>query len=296
MEFNDLLRIKGFDLKNVALALHKMSASAARRALCQMVEEDPEAFNAYQSTHPAIQEATLKSRAFLASFVMTGEGHFTFVGLFANAGAQPFTDEDQATRALFLRMRNKINGKAGPVLSDQDERLADLNDRLLFDLPKVDMLDDLCGRLKVSDPGGRNYMRLADKTGLPVLELTQASRVTPPMPDWDELVLGAEEVRDLPRDWRVRLGSWRGIYLITDRADGARYVGAAYGEDNLLGRWSQHIAGQRGITKELARRSPASFQFSILELLSPSADAHSVIQSEHKWMARLATIKYGLNT
>lgn len=296
MEFNDLLRIKGFDPGNVALALHKMSTRAARRVLCQMVEEDPEAFNAYQSTHPAIQEATLKSRAVMASFVMTDEGHFTFVGLFSNDGTRPFAAADEPTRALFVRMRNKVDASVGVLGSDPRDRLADLRGRLLFDLARTDALSDLCGRLKINDPGARNYMRLADKTLLPVLEIAKAARITPPIPDWDELVLGAEELRDLPRDWRIRLSSWRGVYLILDRTDGARYVGAAYGVDNLLGRWWQHVEGERGITKELGRRNPAPFQFSILELLSPTADAQEVVCCERKWMNRLATITHGLNT
>jgi len=296
MEFNDLLRMEGLVPSNVALALHKMSTRAARRVLCQMVEEDTDAFNAYQSTHPAIQEATLKSRAVLASFVMTDEGQFTFVGLFKNAGTVHFADADEQTHALFLRMREKVDGSVGAVVSGQADRLADLKHRLLFDLVEMEELSGLRGRLKISDPGARNYMRLADKTRLPVVEIARERRIMPPIPDRDELVLGAEEVRDLPRDWRIRLASWRGVYLILDRTDGARYVGAAYGSDNLFGRWAQHVAGERGIAKELAKRNPASFQFSILELLSPSAEAHDVIRRERRWMDRLATLTHGLNT
>jgi len=293
MDFNDLLRIEGLTPQTVALALHKMSVPAQRRRLCQMVEEDPDAFNAYQATHPAIQEATLKSRDFLASFVMTGEGHFTLVGLFENTGARPFAESDEPTRAVFSRMLDRIDGS---VSDRQADRLAELQGRRLFDLRKLDALADLRGRLKISDPGARNYMRLAEKARFPILEISREKRITPPMPDWDDLVLGAEDLRDLPRDWRMGLAQWRGVYLITDRADGARYVGAAYGTDNLLGRWSQHVAAERGITRELARRDPASFQFSILELFSPSACAQDVIRSERKWMDRIATITHGLNT
>jgi len=296
MEFNGILRLAGLDPKDVAIALRNMATQGTRRVLCQMVDEDPEAFNAYQATHPTIQEASLKSRAFMASFVMTEDGLFTFVGMFENAGARPFATADESTRSLFLRMRKKVDASIGTVRAGQEERLADLMERALFDLSKMDALADLGGRLKVSDPGARNYMRLADKTHLPVVEITKESRTTPPMPDWDELALGAEELRQLPRDWRIRLASWRGVYLIVDRTDGARYVGAAYGTDNLFGRWSQHVAGDRGITKELVRRNAAAFQFSILELLSPTADAQEVVLCERKWMTRLATITQGLNS
>jgi len=194
MEFNDILRMAGLDPKDVALALHKMSMRTARRVLCQMVEEDPEAFNAYQSTHPAIQEATLTSRAVMASFVLTDEGLFTFVGLFANAGARPFADADEATRARFSRMLNRVKEPG-----EQADKLAVYRDRLLFDLREKEALADLRGRLKIKDPGARNHMRLADKTHLAVVEITRESRITPAMPDWDEIVLKAEQLRDLPR-------------------------------------------------------------------------------------------------
>lgn len=295
MEFNDLLRLGGLDPRNVAVALHKMSTRTARRNLCLMVEEDPEAFNAYQSTHPAIQEATLKARTMMASFVMADIGEFTLVGIYSNRGSQPFPFGDAATRALFVRMMDNVDGLNEWGQSSQSERLADLKDRLLFDLSRTGDLADLAGRLIVRDPGARNYMRVAERTSLPVVEIKREARIVPPIPDWDELVLGAEELRNLPREWRVQLAAWRGVYLIVDRTDGARYVGAAYGAENLLGRWSQHVAGEKGITRELSRRHAAAFQFSILELVSPAADADCVIHIERKWMNRLGTIEHGLN-
>jgi len=225
MEFNDLLRIKDIDPQDVAVALHKGSSRSARRVLCTMVDEDAKAFNAMQSTHPAIQEATLKTRSIMASFVMTGEGQMTVVGLFANAGAQPFAQADRTTRAVFNRMRQKVDGVD---IRSMDERLAELENRLLISLSKMDALADLSGRLIVRDPGARNFMRVAERTSLPVIEVARVGRISPPVPDWDELVLTAEELRDLPQDWCVQLAAWRGVYLIVDRVDGARYVGAAY--------------------------------------------------------------------
>lgn len=293
MDFNDLLRIEGIDPKNVAVALHKPSVGSARHVVRALVEEDFEAFNAMQSTHPSIQEATLKARPILASFVTTGEGQMSFVGLFANKGMEPFLFFDENTRTLFSRMRQKPEGADQ---RSENERLADLKDRLLFDLREIDALADLSGRLVIRDPGARNYMRVAERTSLPVIEIARDGRIAPPVPDWDDLVLTAEELRSLPRDWRGQLAAWRGVCLIVDRADGARYVGAAYGADNLFGRWSAHVAAERGITKELAGRDPVSFRFSILDLLSPSAEAPDVIQCERKWMGRLATITHGLNS
>ncbi len=80
-----------------------------------------------------------------------------------------------------------------------------------------------------------------------------------------------------------------------DRTDGARYVGSAYGETNLLGRWLTHVDGDGGVTVQLARRNPADFRFSILERVSPDMEARDVIAIEHGWMTRLHTRTHGLN-
>jgi hypothetical protein len=114
-------------------------------------------------------------------------------------------------------------------------------------------------------------------------------------PDWRRLVLRAREVDLLPRDWAARLSQWRGIYLIVDESDGARYVGSAYGAENLLGRWRAHIRGEKGMTVELKRRSPANFRFSILERLSPDADPADVIDLEGGWKLRIHSYAFGLN-
>jgi len=99
----------------------------------------------------------------------------------------------------------------------------------------------------------------------------------------------------LPQNWAARLREWRGVYLITDETDGARYVGSAYGQENLLGRWQAHVARDRGVTRDLARRDPVNFRFSILERVSPDMAADEVIALEHDWMDRLHTRRYGLN-
>ena len=72
-------------------------------------------------------------------------------------------------------------------------------------------------------------------------------------------------------------------------------MGAAYGEENLLGRWRAHIAGDLGVTRELSKRETKNFRFSILELLAPDAATEEVVDRERRWMDRLHTIEYGLN-
>ena len=289
MEFQTLLRGCGMDPADVALCLHKPSAANDRMVLAMLAEEGSAHFESYQRTHSRKAEATLKARGIMASFLTRGDGTLGFIGLYRQAGwrersAADF-DADPAMQAMFACFEDR----RGFVDRGIDSRAQ-------FTLEPLPDLAELRGRLIVTDPGARAYMRLTETTSLPVVEITRSPDLTPPMPDWRSLTLQAATIRALPRAWAETLRHWRGIYLITDTADGARYVGAAYGADNLLGRWRAHVAGELGVTRELSRRNPERFVFSVLELLSPAATIDEVTQIEQQWIRRLHTREHGLNS
>ena len=75
------------------------------------------------------------------------------------------------------------------------------------------------------------------KTTFPVFAILEDSALNPPIPDWREKVFDCDELDVLPARWKSALSEWRGIYYILDTYDGKAYVGSAYSEDNLLGRW-----------------------------------------------------------
>ena len=283
MYFADLLRSAGLELKQVALCLHRPTTEFIRRELAIMVEEAPHLFEAYQSTHHQSAQSTVGSRSWFASFLSDGAGEQTFIGLYRVAGHTPMSAEELDASQNMAMMKSRIRDTPFAV------------GRWRFDLRPDEHFSDLRRRLVVSDPGARAYMRLAERTPLEVVEVKRRPSVSPPMPSWDVLALRTSEIQQLPREWRSALSQWRGIYLIVDENDGARYVGSAYGEENLFGRWSAHVAGEKGVTKELAIRSPKSFRFSILELFSPTATPEEVTQKENRWMDRLHTRHFGLN-
>lgn len=292
MEFADLLRLSGISLSETALALHRPSDPVVRRILPTIAQNMPEVFDAYQGTHPIVPEATLKARKCLASFVPRTGGEFVFVGLFdASPGPSLLLTELDAD-PVFQRLQELTGGWTFASA----RRAEKYPSRIRFHLSPRKELAELAGRLVVADPGGRNFMRLAETTPLGIMEITREASLVPPMPKWDQLLLTRAELETLPREWALQLSQWRGVYLIVDQSDGARYVGSAYGVENLLGRWRNHVAGQNGVTKELSRRLTRHFRFSILELVSPTATADEVIAVERGWMNRLDTISHGLNT
>ncbi len=115
------------------------------------------------------------------------------------------------------------------------------------------------------------------------------------MPAWDQLVFSWKDLPLLPKKWRSALSEWRGIYLIFDASDGKGYVGAAYGRENILGRWLSYAASGHGGNKLLRGRNPEHFRFSILQRVSPDMEATDVAQIESAWKVRLHTREFGLN-
>ena len=115
------------------------------------------------------------------------------------------------------------------------------------------------------------------------------------MPDWDELVFGWDELKVLPEKWRITLSQWRRVYFIFDPSDGQGYVGSAYGDENIMGRWLNYAASGHGGNRELRQRDPSSFEFSILQRVSPDMEPSDVIRIETKWKDRLHTRDFGMN-
>ncbi|MCH7622967.1 MAG: GIY-YIG nuclease family protein, partial [Nitrospinae bacterium] len=116
------------------------------------------------------------------------------------------------------------------------------------------------------------------------------------IPEWDTIILTWEELGILPSLWKLALSQWRGIYYIFDTSNSKGYVGSAYGEDNLYGRWQDYAGSGHGGNRLLKKRDPKNFRFSILQRVSPDMDARDLIRLESSWKERLHSRQpYGLN-
>ena len=47
-------------------------------------------------------------------------------------------------------------------------------------------------------------------------------------------------------DWKAALEHIKGVYLITDKSNGKKYVGSAYGDYGVWARWSCYIGTGHG--------------------------------------------------
>jgi hypothetical protein len=69
-------------------------------------------------------------------------------------------------------------------------------------------------------------------------------------PGYENIDLSFDELETIIRnertDWKTALQSIKGVYLITDRSSGGRYVGAAYGDVGVWSRWCSYVATSHG--------------------------------------------------
>lgn len=64
--------------------------------------------------------------------------------------------------------------------------------------------------------------------------------------DYSDFILDFDELKEIINnqysDWKRMLSVTKGIYLISDTETGKLYVGSAYGEEGIWGRWSNYVA------------------------------------------------------
>ena len=124
--------------------------------------------------------------------------------------------------------------------------------------------------------------------------------------DYSDFILDFHELREIflnqYSDWKRMLSVTKGIYLISDISTGKLYVGSAYGDEGIWGRWARYVAtnghGDNKTLKTLIdinSNHAINFQFSILMLLPRTVTADEAIKKERLFKNKLGTNAFGLN-
>ena len=125
--------------------------------------------------------------------------------------------------------------------------------------------------------------------------------------DYFDIILNFKELKEIIinqyKEWHVALSSVKGIYLITDTLSGKLYVGSAYGEDGIWGRWKNYVAtnghGGNKMLKSLIDEdweyAEKHFQFSVLMLLQKTITTDEAIKKEQLFKQKLGSNSFGLN-
>ena len=124
--------------------------------------------------------------------------------------------------------------------------------------------------------------------------------------DYFDFTLNFDELKEIVEnqysDWKKTLSITKGIYLISDTVTGKLYVGSAYGENGIWGRWSEYVKtnghGNNKTLKEFVTKESEyakNFTFSILMLLPKTITPNEAIKKETLYKNKLGTNSFGLN-
>jgi hypothetical protein len=125
--------------------------------------------------------------------------------------------------------------------------------------------------------------------------------------DYSDFILNFNELKEIItngyNDWKRMLSGAKGIYLISDSKTGKLYIGSAYGEEGIWGRWNSYVTtnghGGNKQLKELILKKDGyaeNFQFSILMILPKTITADQAIEKERLFKNKLGTNSFGLNS
>lgn len=288
LTFNDLLNKAGINPDDVNIARHTPIERQLRNIMPVLASERPELFNYYQSNQSQLRERSLIKRKFLASFLGNDDGSTIFVGLYEKQGFRNMTQTEFSTD---IRGAELI--KFGCWIFPEPSRL-------YFEYQSVPLFESYKGRLFIDWPKGtRSFIQVAGNRQYPINSIYETNQLISKADKWYEINRSLIELQAMPREWRNIMNQWRGVYLITDISDGARYVGSASGEENIWQRWTDYAESGHGENKLLRKRNPDNFRFCILELTAPSASRKMVTDREQNWKRRLLTsgkkYHFGLN-
>lgn len=153
----------------------------------------------------------------------------------------------------------------------------------------------------------KNTSQKLTRRAIPLIDECEVYEILPDIfdndifPGYDNVNLSWNDLsRVLQKDsWKTALQNQKGVYLITDTSNGKMYVGSAYGERMLLGRWEDYAKTGNGGNKELKELSfdhiKQYFRYSILDIFKSTIKDELIISRETWWKEILLTRNFGYN-
>lgn len=214
-------------------------------------------------------------RKYILSFCeINKQGEWLFVGIYESFGVKEtkINEEGKKLHIYDTKLKEDIGGEfigklvVGFDLKEESPSAARQRYRYLESLlDKMEVLELKREKVKVEFPGYDNV------------------NVT-----WREL----ESLIETPI-WKTALENQKAVYLIVDTKTGKKYVGSAYGDNMLLGRWRNYIANGHGGNKLLKPLDfeyiKENFKYSILEIFKSSVDDEIIRNRESFWKEVLLT-------
>ena len=120
-------------------------------------------------------------------------------------------------------------------------------------------------------------------------------------PGYDKVNISWNELSRIvnKESWRTALQNQKGVYLLTDSSNGKMYVGSAYGDQMILGRWKSYVKNGNGGNVELKKLKfehiKDKFRYSILDIFKSTIDDEIILERESWWKEVLLSRDFGYN-
>ena len=216
------------------------------------------------------------------------------------------------TKAKFYGVY-KVNGQRNatekPVPQDFDSKYPHfvLKDDYYYELERMSEFEDYKNRIIIDwGKGTRSWdqwLRHGEKEVIEILPkgyVKEFPGYPDPILDYNDMVKIINNP-DANREWHKMLSSVAGVYLITDMKTGKHYVGSAYGDEGILGRWKQYAKDGHGGNVLLIKliendiKYSIYFQFSILHIMTKTSIKDEVLKYEKIFKDKLGSRAFGLN-
>jgi len=239
---HNIFEINDIDPKTVKLVRHGNKEIPVRETFLN----DLPRFEMYQSFQIPKKFGTAAAIAVFAPYHKTTA---IFLGLWNINGCILNSDFNEDTRSL---------------LTDHKFPERWFDNSVMYDLKKNPVLDDLSERL-IIEWGGATVAWVQSKDKV-VVEI-KGEKSIGDFQSFSLTDLSFAELKniiqyaDSNQTWVTALSSVNGIYLIQDKLSGKLYVGSAYGEKGIFGRWANYAQNGHGNNQKLKPLDPEHFQF-----------------------------------
>ncbi|MCQ8130249.1 GIY-YIG nuclease family protein [Methylomonas rivi] len=282
----DLFQYYGLKPEKIKLVRHGTEKTRQKKnvqlSILEIFQTDLEKFCYYQSFQ---QPKKFSKAEHIASFARTRGTTALFLGVWDIKGKLPPTEFNEQLLSRFREFQTEF---------DWTEEM------VWYDLQRNPTMNELSQRLVIDWGKGTLAWVQNGSTIKNILEIKPQNPIGQ-FKSYDEILLSYQDLKLLIKedaansDWLARLSAVKGVYLIRDRLSGKLYVGSAYGDKGIYGRWAEYAKYGHGNNQQLIKLDCNHFEFSILETLPFGFDDEDVIAREKRWKDRLGTRQFGLN-
>lgn len=226
---------------------------------------------------------------FIVSFTDDGSHRARFYGVYRILEERELNPDDIPSDSPFVDRRCREDYFFYKL--EHQAQFADLQGRVIIDWGK--------GVLSWAQ-------HMTNKPVLEILPMNRASRVLQPFTDYLDFTLSHGELREMMgnpeayNDWEASLSAVAGVYLVLAETTGEQYVGSAYGESGVWGRWKDYAVNGHGgntLLKEMVNEDnsyPEAFRYSVLQVLPKSTTDSEIIRWEQRYKDKLGSRAVGL--